>query len=152
MKFDREWFEAQAPRPRYMPNPKYSTIDRLALDTHFAAHIPEAREALLAESGRPQRISRTALLAHLGFAQGRFPYGHTLTKTEVALEQASESLLDVAVRRIGWLVADAKCSDRRLSLLGLIVKARVRPEWLDEPRVVRALKAAEVAFTEHQGE
>lgn len=144
MRNDREWFEETAPprrRSRAGGRTNRHEQRRAELDRELSCRIPDIRFELINRPGRPTRITKSAILSELGFHRSRLPFGNKLDLTIEAIDQATESLQDVALRRVAWLLDNARKEGRILRAKKVVWDARIRKAWLEEEEFAGALES-----------
>jgi hypothetical protein len=111
-KHDREWVETFLPPPRpHIKSP--SPIDWNQRDAAFASAARSTAVRLKQAPGRPVRVSISAIAQEIGVLPVIFIQAHHYPLTRSALEEASESLDDWAVRRIQWAAECFRQADQR---------------------------------------
>jgi hypothetical protein len=135
---DRKWLWEHMPKRVSSTRGGSRRQDWERLDRELQAKVDQARGHLLSFKGRPNRISKNALLIELGFSHGldrqRYP------RTTAAVKAAQESLVECAARRVYWLLENS--SSACISVQQLKRDARIRPQWEKRQEIAKALKDA----------
>jgi hypothetical protein len=103
--------------------------------------LPNAKASLLAEEGRPKRISLAALGRKLQASALIQHYLSQMPRTGALLPSAVESRLEFAKRRITWAARQLRVGGTKIVEWRLIRRAGLRPEVVADPEIRTAIQA-----------
>jgi hypothetical protein len=136
---DRDWLRLHSP-PKSSSRAAISRVNWDERDSRIAEKLPCAKAALLAEKGRPKRISLAALgrkLQALALIQHHLS---KLPRTSALLPSAIESRLDFAKRKIAWAASQIRVGGAKMLAWRLIQRAGLRPEVVEDPEIREAIQ------------
>jgi hypothetical protein len=92
--------------------------------------------------GRPQRVSPSRILMHLGMPNGLGNSGKVMRLTQAALTKHSESLPQVAVRRLTWFVGESQRTGKSWGFAALLFASGIRKDWINRYTFVASAVAS----------
>lgn len=141
IKYDREWFEKNAPARLKSPGPP-PLNDWDKRDIEMAAEARTAYERLMNASGRAIRASRTAIAREMGQLGAVYKSANKLPLTNKALDELGESVEAYAIRRIWWAAERFREENVRANHWKLLTRAAVNNCIAKMPEIKAAFQAA----------
>ena len=141
-RYDREWLTSRMPpsEPKeHLPSGlRKGSIRRRILksDEALAAKVPTATNELLMRSGQPRRITASNILTQLGIPRRGRKLGARMALTEAALERHAETVPQIVVRRMKWLVHESRSTGKRWSLGRFLRRANLSEELIAQDETV----------------
>lgn len=135
---DQEWLDTVSP-PRSAKSSPPSPIDWKQRDRKLASAAQAAAERLKQSPGLPFRVSKHALAQEIGVVAVIYQRPHLLPETIAVLEEVSEGVNDMAVRRIKW-AAESLREENWIPTSFWQVLARANVQWkvISRAPIVRA--------------
>lgn len=100
---DRIWLASHTPkRTTKLIGARPIQVNWIARDEQLAQDVQNAAIRLKEQEGRPQRVTKAALIREIGHSWQLKQNLNQLPRTQQALESSSETRKDWAVRRVWW--------------------------------------------------
>ena len=142
---DREWLAKNSPARRVCKgSPRH--VDWRKRDMEFSEAVRKEAERLKNESGRPVRVTATGLAKTVGCLAMSSKRGDLLPLTVKTLAEVSESVEEVAVRRVKWAAKCYRDEGIRPNTTELWVRAGMSGDVAKRPQVMTAINAAIVSI------
>lgn len=140
-KYDFQWFESHLPPPKRRPF-RGERIDWASTDLKLSADVKAAAIHIKKQSGRPVRVSITAIIKAVGHQSWLEKRLDKLPRTAKALNHYVESLEDFVLRQIKWAEEQYLKEDTYPSRLRFEMRAHTRNETGKMPEMQCAVDAS----------
>lgn len=138
---DREWLEQNSPARQTHKGPP-GHVDWQKRDVEFSEAAIKEAEGLKNEPGRPVRVTATGIAKAIGCLAMTSKRGDLLPLTVKTLAEVSESVEEVAIRRVNWAAKCYRDEGIRPKVWKLWVRAGMSGDVAKRPQVMAAINAA----------